>query len=652
MKATVRRHLGSTGPFLLLLALAMGVSWKRGQDANWDLLNYHLYNAWAFLNGIPYHFAAGIQGYFDPFLDLPYYWLATGPLAQHPQLLQLLAGLPYGILLGEIYLLARIVVSELPLGGTVGPRALTWMMVLLAGSGAATWVQVGTTTNEITVAAIDMLGVLVLARGIGLAEGTRGRMLRAAAVGACLGLAAGLKLTAAVYLPALGLYYLVTGRGLAGRLGQAAVYSTVAIAVFLASYGPWGLHLLRATGNPFFPMFNDLFHSGMASAASSGRDLRFMPHGVLQWVFYPFYWLRNNHTVYELDFRDARYAAFYVLMLLLPVLMLFSRRFAQEVSRCRAMTGLALIAVAGYVVWLLLFSILRYTIVIDVIASVLVPAALYLVLHAVTPLRRLPGRAVGIAVFAAFLVGASGHAAKLGFVRYQDAVYSVSPISLPQGAMLVFADQPMAIFAPMIGRNHPGVVYAGLPGDYGPGGAFYNFGIGRDLRRLLTEHAGLLYVAYYLHAAPSSAGLDAFGVSIDFEQCQFMTSNIAAPVAICRASYAGHVIRPIARFRLEPQATAVKQMHLDVSPGECMNRASPGRLSFHWYSSSGADEIRVFTGPLGAADKLFAEGGATGSASTGQWVASGQEFVFKDGTGHVLARVLTRYVPCGKETRG
>jgi len=39
--------------FLFPAMLVMGglVSVWLGQDKNWDLLNYHLYNAWALLNG-------------------------------------------------------------------------------------------------------------------------------------------------------------------------------------------------------------------------------------------------------------------------------------------------------------------------------------------------------------------------------------------------------------------------------------------------------------------------------------------------------------------------------------------------------------------------------------------------------------------------
>ncbi|HEU0118427.1 MAG TPA: hypothetical protein VFR09_07315, partial [Alphaproteobacteria bacterium] len=59
--------------FFGLLALYLG------QDANWDLRNYHWYNAYAFLNG-RYGFdmlPSQTPYFYNPLLDVPFYLLAT-----------------------------------------------------------------------------------------------------------------------------------------------------------------------------------------------------------------------------------------------------------------------------------------------------------------------------------------------------------------------------------------------------------------------------------------------------------------------------------------------------------------------------------------------------------------------------------------------
>lgn len=50
-----------------------------GQDANWDLRNYHLYNAYAWLNDrLETDLApAQMQSYFVPVLDVPYYGMSV-----------------------------------------------------------------------------------------------------------------------------------------------------------------------------------------------------------------------------------------------------------------------------------------------------------------------------------------------------------------------------------------------------------------------------------------------------------------------------------------------------------------------------------------------------------------------------------------------
>ena len=72
-------------PVAALLYAALGV--HLGQDIGFDLRQYHWYNAYAFVTGrhatgidfLP----AGIQSFYDPLIDVPFYLLATalGPKA-------------------------------------------------------------------------------------------------------------------------------------------------------------------------------------------------------------------------------------------------------------------------------------------------------------------------------------------------------------------------------------------------------------------------------------------------------------------------------------------------------------------------------------------------------------------------------------------
>ena len=73
-------HPCRPAPFRLWRAGALVL----GQDANWDLRNYHWYNAYALLNGrygidlLP----AQTPTFYNPALDVPFYLLATHVPAQ------------------------------------------------------------------------------------------------------------------------------------------------------------------------------------------------------------------------------------------------------------------------------------------------------------------------------------------------------------------------------------------------------------------------------------------------------------------------------------------------------------------------------------------------------------------------------------------
>src|SRR5688500_8071941 len=69
------RVLRETIGYLAVPFLCAAVAWWLGQDTNWDLRNYHLYNAYAFLNDrqamdlAP----AGQQTWLNPLLDIFWY---------------------------------------------------------------------------------------------------------------------------------------------------------------------------------------------------------------------------------------------------------------------------------------------------------------------------------------------------------------------------------------------------------------------------------------------------------------------------------------------------------------------------------------------------------------------------------------------------
>jgi hypothetical protein len=98
LKAGVPPSLCELTKALLWIAIAGSVAICFGQDANWDLQNYHFYNAWAAMSGRGLDFdiaVAQLQTFHSPLADFPF---ATMVLADwNPRLITFVLAIPAGI---------------------------------------------------------------------------------------------------------------------------------------------------------------------------------------------------------------------------------------------------------------------------------------------------------------------------------------------------------------------------------------------------------------------------------------------------------------------------------------------------------------------------------------------------------------------------
>lgn len=249
-----------------LLSGALG-SVLLGQDRFSDLRNYHLYNPWAFLNGrntrdiLP----ADLQTFFNPLPDLPLYLLGTGPLAPYPRVFAAMQGLWSGVFL--ILLLTLLRRAE-----ALRKERSTWAVFcafILGGTGSASICQLGLSSNEVMLADLVLGSLILLLPSSSQTDhnGLGGCKARFVLAGLLTGLAAGLKPTAIIYVPPLALcaggMVFFTTRDRCRFLNALVLTGAGCIAGFLITYGWWGVHLWRLTGNPVFPMFSQFFYSGV-----------------------------------------------------------------------------------------------------------------------------------------------------------------------------------------------------------------------------------------------------------------------------------------------------------------------------------------------------------------------------------------------------
>lgn len=355
------------GFFLSPILLGLSGAFLLGPDANWDLANYHYYNAWAFLNGrIDYDVApAGIQTFFNPILDLPFYW-ANAHLP--PRLTAFCLASVQGICISAVYAMARRLLFPRPLGrDALAAMAVAFVAIVCPAS-----------LFEIATTFYDYVGAVALTVGCALLMPGAAASPRAPPVslsrvilsGLILGGAAAAKETNIPLMAGIGFAIPLlggTGREAASRF---VVFGAGALAGALALGGWWALFLWRDFHNPIFPMYNAIFHSPLAPLDITGGT-RWGAHGWFEWLFFPFVLLRHPLRGGEFAFRDPRLAA---LLLAVPIglfLLAVTRRRraeADSLARIRFLQFLLAGLFLAYLFWLLAFAYERYALALEVMA--------------------------------------------------------------------------------------------------------------------------------------------------------------------------------------------------------------------------------------------------------------------------------------------
>ncbi|KPV12613.1 hypothetical protein APR48_07180 [Variovorax paradoxus] len=525
---------------LLLACLLLGgaLSVALGQDANWDLRNYHLYNAWALLTGRwgLDMYAAGIQTYFNPLLDIPYYHAAFIHLVDRPRVVAFLMGLPFGLLAFATASIARSAVQDLPLRSP-RPLLLAFCAAIFGLSGAATVSQLGTTFNEIQVAALVLLGVMCLLRALSGEADTRGRGLGFVLLGGLLfGLAAGAKLTAAVYAPAAVLGLFRARRGWRAGLVRGVAFSAAWSAGFALTYGWWGLFLYRQTGNPVFPFFESFFRSGMVPPVSA-REMRFMPETTLEVLFYPFHWMDDSTlTVADVAFKDPRFAVAYGALILAGLGLLATRlRGRADAVRPRVLLTarlrfLLIFCGSAFLVWMGLFSILRYLVPVEALLGVLLLVAV------AVPLARATGRPASGTGMVLLLVGAGVVSAAVtrypewGRLEHAPPTAELANVTLPPHSLVLAWAPPQAYAMPFIERANPGTRFLGVTGELV---SARGYGLWTQWTARLRAHHGPVFIMLIDDELHWPEVLGELGFSLPREHCQKFSSRVSGELKLC-----------------------------------------------------------------------------------------------------------------------
>jgi hypothetical protein len=381
MPRPVRRAPSSPIVVLSICVWYAALAAVLGKDVNWDLLNYHYYNGYAFVTGRgSFDLApAQLQTFLNPLLDVPLYFAIT-------HLPPLAVGVLYGFVQGlngvAVWAMAR---RLLPIEADKIRDWAAFALALVSGLGAANLCDHGGSMGD-TLAGIPVLFSLAfLVRSSERLRDTSNRVALRLAVtaGAIAGIGPGLKLTAFPYAVGIAVGCLFLTQPLSRRVVLCLACGVGVVAGWLLVSGFWLWDLYDRFQSPLFPFFNNLFRSEWAPT-DVVRDDRFLPRSVASLVFYPFVWLVDPSVVSEHPFRDLRVPLLYVLSVFLGVRACARRFRAGGGMPSGTVWFLAVAGWAAYVLWLLIFGIYRYLGPLDWLTSL----GLTLALHEILPTVR------------------------------------------------------------------------------------------------------------------------------------------------------------------------------------------------------------------------------------------------------------------------
>ncbi len=476
-----------------LLAAAMLVAGTLAallrQDANWDLKNYHFYNAWAFVHGrLAVDIApAQLQTYLNPLLDVPFYAMVAA--GWPPRAIAFALGTVAGAGAYFLIRLLALLFADLPPVERRNYVIFAAALGLLAADPAA---LLASTMNEWPGGALAILALWLLVRHLALPRIGVGTLVLA---GLASGLAGGLKFTAAPFAVGTCAALLLRPPVLRRGLHDAFVFGLAVLAGMAITGGFWVYALYERFGSPVFPYYNAIFRSPWWDARAV-LDSRFGPQSPLEWLYFPVLLFRGTAgLVATSGFRDWRLPVLYVMAVAALIAWLVRRDTTARPAPPGPVAAWRFVAVfwlVSYVVWLGVYAIYRYLIPLELLSGALLLYCMRWVF---------PGRSLKPAIVAVTIV-------LIAFTRYpyfERVDYGpaylrveVPPVS-PHALVLLAGDAPMSHVLPFFPAD---ARFVGIQSNFiDP--AMTN-ALAAEVARVVREHAGPLYAL-----TPSIAGAQA-----------------------------------------------------------------------------------------------------------------------------------------------
>lgn len=435
---------------LLFLLLGAGLGSYYMFEVKWDWANYHYYNPWAFLNNrVGYDIApASINTYFNPLIDLPYYFMVQY-LNDYPKLVSALQGTYYGVMLFFIYKIARMFWGDDSWKSIVK----VGLVLMIAGTGFTSFSQIATTSNGMQISILVLSALYILFKTIGQPQ--KNKNIPFGLSGLILGIALGLKLTAIIYCASTGILLIMLHKSLNISWRQIVIFTICGLVGFLIINGFWMITLWEHFQNPFFPFANGIFKSEYMEAFNF-RDDRYIPQTILRWLFFPFYWMIHyQRVVAETVFVDFRFALMYLVVLIYAISFWVKKKKSDAKFKF-----LYCFIIISYLIWLFLFSIIRYLQPVEALGALLL-VKFSEDFHPQKSLGQILYYTM-LLILLYMLLSTPAEIVEWGTRREDKKVVEMEDLNIKDGTLVLLYNMPMAAVVPELSKKAKDIRVIGL----------------------------------------------------------------------------------------------------------------------------------------------------------------------------------------------
>ncbi|MDD3237825.1 MAG: glycosyltransferase 87 family protein [Candidatus Gastranaerophilales bacterium] len=335
-------------------------------EITFDWQNYRLYNVWALFHDrlIFDYMPTTLRCSFVPFLEIPNY-VGIKFLNNYPNLFLFLSTIDSTVAIFLTYKISALIFRK----ETACKNFCIIMSTVLVMFTPLMIYELSFEQNDMPLACFIMGALYLILKYLFIDEKQRSYKLLFA--GILIGTALGLKLVACVYVLTFAVMLILYKSNLKSVKKDLLSFFSGVFFSFLALDSWWFLKIYNRFGNPFFPYFNNIFHSDKAPFKAI-VDIDFghlKPRNIIEILFYPFF-KSNNQYFYGIEnfSFDYRYPLWYISSFVLLAIQYLNNikgiinKYIDEISDKRMFIFILLFTLISYFINLGIFSAYRYII--------------------------------------------------------------------------------------------------------------------------------------------------------------------------------------------------------------------------------------------------------------------------------------------------